>query len=49
MLNNIEAYQAVFNMAKLREKQHPENIYVQPQSKYKISNQLSLDSLVQTI
>ena len=28
MLNNIDAYQAAFGMQKMREKQHPENIYV---------------------
>ena len=33
MLNNIDAYQAAFGMQKMREKQHPENIYVQPESK----------------
>ena len=33
MLNNIDAYCAAFHMAKLGEKQHPENIYTLPQSK----------------
>lgn len=28
MLNHIDAYKAVFGMQKLREKEHPENIYV---------------------
>ena len=28
MLNNIDAYMTTFGMHKLREKQHPENIYV---------------------
>lgn len=28
MLNNIDAYYAAFGMAKMREKEHPENIYV---------------------
>jgi hypothetical protein len=28
MLNHIDAYQAVFGMKKMREKEHPENIYV---------------------
>lgn len=34
MLNNIDAYRATFGMEKLREKEHPENIYVQPESKF---------------
>ena len=35
MLNNIDAYCKSFSgMAKLGEKQHPENIYLEPQSKY---------------
>jgi hypothetical protein len=33
MLNNIDGYKAAFGMQKLGEKQHPENIYVQPESK----------------
>ena len=33
MLNNIDAYCAAFGMAKHGEKQHPENIYTQPESK----------------
>lgn len=33
MLNNIDSYRATFGMPKLGEKQHPENIYVQPESK----------------
>ena len=33
MLNNIDVYQEYFNMPKLAEKQHPENIYLEPQSK----------------
>jgi hypothetical protein len=38
MLNNIDAYRATFGMPKLGEKQHPENIYVQPESKCRSSN-----------
>ena len=35
MLNNIDAYCKSFSgMAKLGEKQHPENIYLEPLSKY---------------
>ena len=33
MLNNIDAYREAFGMEKLAEKQHPENIYLEPQSK----------------
>lgn len=33
MLKHIDGYCTVFNMHKLGEKQHPENIYVQPESK----------------
>lgn len=33
MLHNIDDYNATFGMLKLTEKQHPENIYVQPESK----------------
>ena len=33
MLNHIDAYCAAFGMEKLGEKQHPENIYTQPESK----------------
>ena len=33
MLNRIDAYCAAFGMAKHAEKQHPENIYTQPESK----------------
>jgi hypothetical protein len=34
MLFNLDNYSNVFGMEKLAEKQHPENIYVQPESKY---------------
>ena len=33
MLNNIDDYGQAFGMPKLAEKQHPENIYLEPQSK----------------
>ena len=33
MLNHIDAYKEAFGMEKLAEKQHPENIYLEPQSK----------------
>ena len=33
MLNNIDGYKEAFGMPKLAEKQHPENIYLEPQSK----------------
>ena len=33
MLYNLDNYSAVFGMQKLGEKTHPENIYVQPESK----------------
>jgi hypothetical protein len=33
MLNNIDAYSKTFSMPKLPQKHHPENIYVQPESK----------------
>jgi hypothetical protein len=33
MLNHIDAYKTTFGMPKLGPKQHPENIYVQPESK----------------
>ena len=33
MLNNIDLYQDYFDMPKLAEKQHPENIYLEPLSK----------------
>lgn len=33
MLNNIELYSRAFGMQRLGEKQHPENIYIQPESK----------------
>jgi hypothetical protein len=33
MLNNIDGYGQAFGMPKLAEKQHPENIYLEPQSK----------------
>lgn len=36
MLYNLDNYCQVFGMQKLTEKHHPENIYVQPESKYKI-------------
>ena len=35
MLNNIDGYREAFGMEKLGEKQHPENIYLEPQSKCK--------------
>lgn len=35
MLYNLDNYSAVFGMQKLGEKTHPENIYVQPESKLK--------------
>lgn len=34
MLNNIEAYKTTFGMPRLGNKQHPENIYVKPESKF---------------
>lgn len=34
MLHNLDNYMRVFGMEKLAEKQHPENIYTQPISKY---------------
>jgi hypothetical protein len=33
MLFNLDNYSNVFGMDRLSEKQHPENIYVQPESK----------------
>lgn len=33
MLYNLDNYSKVFGMRKLGEKQHPENIYMQPESK----------------
>ena len=33
MLNNINIYRDAFNMHKMAEKQHPENIYLEPNSK----------------
>lgn len=33
MLYNLDNYSQVFGMQKLAEKQHPENIYIQPESK----------------
>ena len=33
MLNHLEEYGRHFGMPKLAEKQHPENIYLEPQSK----------------
>ena len=33
MLNNIDMYRASFGMHKMAEKQHPENIYLEPISK----------------
>jgi hypothetical protein len=33
MLYNLDNYSNVFRMEKLSEKTHPENIYVQPESK----------------
>ena len=33
MLNHIDEYKEHFGMPKLAEKQHPENIYLEPQSK----------------
>ena len=33
MLNNIDGYVKAFGMRKMGEKQHPENIYLQPESK----------------
>ena len=33
MLENIDMYCSAFGMEKLGEKQHPENIYIQPESK----------------
>lgn len=33
MLNNIDAYREAFGMHKMAEKQHPENIYLEPLSK----------------
>ncbi len=35
MLYNLDNYCQVFGMQKLTEKHHPENIYVQPESKYR--------------
>ena len=37
MLNNIDAYCRAFGMEKHAEKQHPENIYTQPESKYPLA------------
>ena len=37
MLYNLDNYSAVFGMQKLSEKTHPENIYVQPESKQKFT------------
>jgi hypothetical protein len=34
MLYNLDNYVSVFGMQKLPEKNHPENIYTQPESKY---------------
>lgn len=34
MLYNLEAYSRVFGMPKLPEKEHPENIYIEPASKF---------------
>jgi len=45
MLHNIDAYRQVFGMPKLGEKEHPENIYVQPESK---SSRTSSSQIVQT-
>lgn len=42
MLWNINKYCKVFQMEKLREKQHPENIYVQPKSKLSLNRYLIL-------
>ena len=36
MLNNIDLYQDCFDMPKLAEKQHPENIYLEPISKWTV-------------
>ena len=33
MLNHIDGYRAAFGMHKMAEKQHPENIYLEPESK----------------
>ena len=33
MLNNIDMYRTAFGMHKMAEKQHPENIYLEPISK----------------
>ena len=33
MLENIDMYCSAFGMQKMAEKQHPENIYIQPESK----------------
>lgn len=35
MLYNLDQYSSVFGMGKMSEKTHPENIYVQPESKYR--------------
>ena len=42
MLLNIDEYRKQFGMLKLAEKQHPENIYVQPESK---SNRLNKNKI----
>jgi hypothetical protein len=34
MLHNIENYSDVFGMQMLAEKEHPQNIYIQPESKF---------------
>lgn len=34
MLNKIDAYREAFGMHKMGEKQHPENIYLEPMSKF---------------
>ena len=36
MLYNLDAYSQVFSMPKLNEKEHPENIYIEPISKWDI-------------
>ena len=33
MLYNLDNYASVFGIRKMAEKQHPENIYIQPESK----------------
>jgi len=42
MLLNINEYCKQFDMQKLGEKQHPENIYVQPESKFKYTPNSSI-------